>query len=257
MDHVRAVFFDAGGTLIHPDRRFLMERIARHGLVVDDAAFLAADRVATAHAVALMKTGAAHDDATRWRAWGGMLLRTLGCDARALDDVAGALRARHLEGLLWTRVEDGAAEVLGTLRDRGYTLVIVSNADGRVADFLAHAGLAAYFDAIVDSGIVGVEKPDPRIFEVACDRAGVAPGEAVHIGDILEIDVAGATAAGVRPILFDPYGTATDAACLRITALDELADLLAGAPAGAQRAAERAGVMNRAGRAKRRSGRAS
>jgi putative hydrolase of the HAD superfamily len=234
MEQVRAVFFDAGGTLIYIDRHFLIERLARHGIRVDERTFVAADRVAGAHAVSLMKSGVATNDATRWRAYGERLLRELGCGRLAMIDLARAVRTRHGEGRLWTHVEPGTAELLAGLRARGYKLVVVSNADGRVADFLRIGGLADHFDAIVDSGAVGVEKPDPGIFRIACEHAGVAPHEAVHVGDIYEIDVLGARAAGVHPILFDEYDGVYDDSCTRIVRLDELNALLPG-PAAALR----------------------
>jgi putative hydrolase of the HAD superfamily len=226
MDHIRAVFLDAGGTLIFLDRHFIIERLAGHGIHVDDAAFRAADRVATAHAVQLMREGQAIDDAARWRAYGEMLLRELGCGLGAGLDMARAVRQRNDEGTLWAYVEPGTAEVLAQLRASGYKLIVVSNADGRVADFLGRAGLGDHFDAIIDSTVVGVEKPDAGIFRIACERAGVAPGEAVHVGDIYEIDVVGARAAGILPILFDPHATGSYADCDRIATLGELCDLL-------------------------------
>jgi putative hydrolase of the HAD superfamily len=225
----RAVFFDAGGTLIYLDRRFLVERLAGHGLVVDEAGFAAADRAATRHAVELMRTGRAGDDASRWRAYGRRLLTELGCGPLVMAQIGSAIRARHEAGLLWSYVEPGTIETLEQMRARGYRLAIVSNADGRVASFLARAGLADVFDAIIDSGEVGVEKPDPGIFRIACERVGVEPHEAVHIGDILEIDVVGARAAGVTPILFDPHDAFVDVECTRIGAIPELLDRFTGA----------------------------
>jgi HAD superfamily hydrolase (TIGR01549 family) len=239
MPALRAICFDAGGTLIYLDRRFLIERVAGHGIVIDNARFAAADRVATRHAVELMRNGLATDDAGRWRAYGQRLLSELGLGADATAEIGQAIRERHEEGLLWSWVEPGTADTLAALRERGYTLVVVSNADGRVADFLERAGLASHFHAIIDSGAIGIEKPDPRIFRIACEHAGVAPHEAVHVGDILEIDVVGAVAAGVRPILFDPHDAFTDVEYDRIAAIPALLDLFPAAGLSAARAAGR------------------
>jgi putative hydrolase of the HAD superfamily len=228
MEQVRAVFFDAGGTLIYLDRRFLMDQVEAQGIAVTEPEFLAADRAATAHAVEQMRDGTAVNDRDRWGAYLVRLFDELGCGSASVDTIVPAIAARHAAGALWTYVEPGTAELLDALRRRGYTLIIVSNADGRVADFLHRAGLAEHFDAIVDSGAVGIEKPDPGIFRIALEQAGVAPHEAVHIGDILEIDVVGARAAGVHPVLFDPHGTAKANGVPIITALAELLDLLPG-----------------------------
>ena len=69
---------------------------------------------------------------------------------------------------------------------------------GRVESFLRHVGITKYLDFVVDSGLVGVEKPDPRIFEIALERAQVRKDEVVHVGDVYEVDVVGARAAGIE-----------------------------------------------------------
>ena len=63
-----------------------------------------------------------------------------------------------------------------------------------------------HLDFVLDSGEVGVEKPDRRIFDLALERAGIAAAEAAYIGDLYTIDVRGAGAAGLRPVLLDPGG---------------------------------------------------
>jgi putative hydrolase of the HAD superfamily len=68
-----------------------------------------------------------------------------------------------------------------------------------------------------------VEKPDPRLFRLALQRAGAAPEEAVHVGDLYEVDVVGARAAGIRAILLDPAGLYPEADCPRVRSLGELA----------------------------------
>jgi len=241
MERVRAVFFDAGGTLIFFDRRFLLDVVRAQGVDVADHAFIDADRAATAHAAERMRSGHASDDLARWRAYGERLLQELGCGESAAEAVGEALRERHLAGTLWTHVEPGTAALLELLRERGYSLYIVSNADGRMADFLRLAGLLEHFDEVFDSAIVGAEKPDPAIFRHACERAGIEPEEAIHVGDILEFDVLGARAAGVHPVLFDPYATFGDVDCTRIAALGELTGLLPGAPSHACAADSRRG----------------
>ena len=77
---------------------------------------------------------------------------------------------------------------------------MVSNSDGRVEQALAAAGLRHYFDVVIDSALVGVEKPDPRIFHAALEALGVAPEEALYVGDLYDIDVLGARAAGLDAV---------------------------------------------------------
>ena len=143
-----------------------------------------------------------------------------GSDRAALDDLrdrcaAVMLAALELPGLdhsaarramlgaLEFRPYDDVEPALGALRARGLTLVVVSNWDCSLADWLGPAGVLEQVDAVVTSAEVGAAKPDPRPFLQGLALAGVAPDEAVHVGDSPENDVAGARAAGVRPLLVD------------------------------------------------------
>jgi putative hydrolase of the HAD superfamily len=96
--------------------------------------------------------------------------------------------------------------VLGELGELGVARVVVSNWDVSLRDVLDRTGLAPLLDGIVISAEVGVAKPDPAIFERALAVAGARPGEALHVGDTPEADVAGALAAGLRAVHLDRSG---------------------------------------------------
>lgn len=217
----RAIFLDAGGTLIHIDRRFVIDTIRQQGIPCEDASFIAAEREAKERIGALTRAQEG-TDADRWRKAWASALAGLGCTGASAAAVFDAVRARHAQGRLWTRVEQGTGDALMALKSAGYLLGVVSNADGRIAQFLNTAGLYGPLDFIVDSAIVGVEKPNPRIFEIACERAGVAPSEALHVGDFYEIDVLGARAAGVHGLLVDPDGGSDGLDCDRIRGVADL-----------------------------------
>jgi putative hydrolase of the HAD superfamily len=104
--------------------------------------------------------------------------------------------------VLWSEPTPGAARTIAALRDTRVAVVVVTNSDGRGEENLAASGFAGL--PVIDSTVVGAAKPDPRIFEIALARAGVDPGATVHVGDTLSNDVAGASAAGITPIHFDP-----------------------------------------------------
>lgn len=226
MNSIRAVFLDAGGTLIHLDAPLILAALAEQGVVRDAADFERADRAARQLVSQRLRTGEAIDDRTRWRIWAGALLAGLGCGEAVAQAVSTTVRAHAAAGRLWSRTTHDATAMLAELRAAGLTVGVVSNSDGRVEHLLEAAGLRPLLDFVIDSGSVGVEKPDPRIFALACERAGVLPQQALHVGDVYEVDVLGARAAGVTPVLFDPDDLVPDADCARIRELGALPALL-------------------------------
>jgi len=156
----------------------------------------------------------------RW--WSGYLrgyVAACGVRPAAVDDLVIQMSAIH--GFTWTYVPAGTTEALRRIVALGVPVGIVSNASGDVADVLRNVGVCyargegedgdcsgagIEVAAVIDSAVVGVEKPDPRIFRLALDALGVTSGEVIHVGDSLRFDVAGAIAAGVRPVHLDPYG---------------------------------------------------
>jgi FMN phosphatase YigB (HAD superfamily) len=99
----------------------------------------------------------------------------------------------------------------------------VSNSDGRVAQALESAGLGEHFEVVVDSKLAGVEKPDPRIFRAALDRLGIEPAAALYVGDVYEVDVVGARAAGLDAALI---GSGTAAAPAGVPWAPSVSDLV-------------------------------
>jgi putative hydrolase of the HAD superfamily len=222
MNPIRAVFLDAGGTLIHLDERLILEVLAGAGSPRDAVAYRAADLAARRAVSERMRRGELVDDRTRWRIWAETLLSRLECTELEVDAVRASVRSHSEAGRLWSRIEPGTVAALDALRRDGLVVSVVSNSDGRVEGFLATAGLLPHLDFVIDSAVVGVEKPDPRVFAIACARAGVPPDQAIHVGDVYEVDVLGARAAGLTPVLFDPDDMVPDADCARIRRLDEL-----------------------------------
>lgn len=219
---LRAIFFDAGGTLIHMDPACILAALAEQGLARSAADYRQADIGARRVVVAWLAAGNRAGERTRWQLYARTLLEGLDCPPAVAPAVYAAVGVRHAAATLWSYLTPDAPAALASLRSAGFILGIVSNADGRVATFLEHAGVRDAFAFVVDSTTVGIDKPDPRIFALACERAGVAPAEAAHVGDVFEIDVLGARAAGVLPVLYDPDDLLPQADCMRISALSEL-----------------------------------
>jgi len=133
-----------------------------------------------------------------------LVSRKLGMDV-GVDELVAAIR--------FSAYPD-AAPALGALRDRGLRLVVVSNWDCSLPRVLERCGLGELLDGTITSAETGSRKPDPVIFERALELAGCEPAEALHVGDTAEEDVAGARAAGIRPLLIDRNGGKGDIASL-------------------------------------------
>jgi putative hydrolase of the HAD superfamily len=101
-------------------------------------------------------------------------------------------------------LEPQAEAALTLARRARLTTAVISNSNGTIAAILETLGLGRHLDFVIDSSEVGVEKPDPRIFLMALERAGLHSSEAAYVGDLYSIDVLGARAAGLRAVLMDP-----------------------------------------------------
>ena len=204
---MKAVFFDAGGTLIHIDWKRVAGVVAKVLHRDVPAARLAEGEYAGRALVeAAMANGLVASDSSRW----SMHFRATILDAGLTDDeyerVGPAIYAEHRRHHLWSVTLPGTAEALAALRDAGWFVACISNADGTVTQLLKAAGLLEHLAFVVDSGLVGVEKPDRRIFEIALERAGLRPAESYYVGDVHPVDVVGAELAGLTPVLLDPLG---------------------------------------------------
>jgi putative hydrolase of the HAD superfamily len=110
------------------------------------------------------------------------------------------------------QVFDDALPALEALRQRGARLAVVSNWDSRLPDVLKTLSLDGWFETVVVSHFEGVEKPDAAIFRRALERIGAQATDAIHVGDSLELDGAGATAAGVDWVWVDRHNPDNDKA---------------------------------------------
>ena len=127
-------------------------------------------------------------------------------DVEEIDAAVSFKRGYNPPAGLFDRADPGARAAIREVKAAGLVVGVVSNSNGSARALLDGAGLAAELDFVIDSALVGVEKPDPRIFHLGLAQAGVAAHEAVYIGDLYSIDVLGARAAGLGSILLDPRG---------------------------------------------------
>ena len=216
----RAVLLDAGGVIVLPDRKVLAGALSHVGIGINPGA------VPRAHYRAVRTL-----DARPGTSYSAALLPQLGIIPGQMAEALAAwdrLADRSRSGkIIWSEPTPGALETIAALRRRGLPVVIVTNSDGHAEENLRDCGIADDV-AVIDSEVVGAAKPDVRIFEAALARAGeelaalgragaradeelAALGRAgtratdvVHVGDTLSADMAGARAAGITPIHFDP-----------------------------------------------------
>ena len=107
----------------------------------------------------------------------------------------------------------------------GLKLAVVSNANGKLLSLFTRLDLARRFDVMLDSAVEGVEKPDPRIFELALERTGARREQTMHVGDLYHVDVEGARRVGIEPVLLDAADLYGGFDCRRIRTLGELPEL--------------------------------
>lgn len=126
-------------------------------------------------------------------------------------------RAAHRTRNLCNWPDPAAKASLQAIVDAGVPVAVVSQADGTIEAMLHEAqmcqvgeGAGVPVDTILDSEVVGFNKPDPRFFQLALDRLGARPDQAIHVGDTVRADVRGAQAAGIRALHYDPYGHCDD-----------------------------------------------
>ncbi len=203
---ISTLLFDFGGTLAFLDFEVLATEFSRPGRALDALKLEHAEyagRAAIDHHLMSEKSrdpNAAYEDF--FQAW----MKAAGIPQQEFADISARFRVLHAEACMWRIVRPGTrGEALERLRSAGFKLGIVSNADGRVAADAERLGLAKFFDVIIDSQVVGVEKPNPKIFQLALDALEVPPAEAMYAGDIYAIDMLGARAAGIAGKLIDQH----------------------------------------------------
>ncbi len=215
------ISFDIGQTLVELDLDFLALRLRQRGVEVAPGALAAASAGAWAHYDTLVDAGIGHP----WRELMAALLA--GAGIAEVEPLVDWLWEQQPTVNLFRRPIAPMVELARDLRAHGATLVVVSNSEGRLAELLTEIGLAELFAVIVDSGRLGIEKPDRRIFEHALATCGVTSHEPpVHVGDSWSADIVGALDVGWRAIWYgrrvapveDPrVGVAPDAAAARAT----------------------------------------
>ena len=228
LSNVRAIFFDAGNTLLYPRLDERVRDLTEAGFPARVEDFYAAERVAKQKLDEWMWPQIRSGEVPRtidhhyWSDYLTALMGFIGApeseQARLINLVLDGFRNIRT----WSVVMPETPGYLAALRDQGYFLGVISNSGGTLEDQFRHLGLREYFQVVFDSAIVGVEKPHPEIFQLALASAKVAPDEVVFVGDTHATDIGGAQLAGWRGVLIDRVGAYPHAECPRISSLPEL-----------------------------------
>lgn len=221
----RAILLDALGTLLalhSPAPRLRRTLAERFGVEVTRAEAQAAIEAEIAYYRRHLEQGRDATSLAALRSRCAEVLRAALPERGGLTALAPArLTAALLDSLRFSAFADAAPALLAA-RARGERLVVVSNWDVSLSGVLHRVGLAPLLDGVVSSAVAGVRKPSPAIFARALQVAGVAAGQAIHVGDSLDEDVAGARDAGIEPILIRRDGRSGPPGVRTIATLAEL-----------------------------------
>ena len=221
---LETIFLDAGNTIASMDFSFVREELRRFNILCDVRDLYRAEAAARPAVSAELEVLKSTEGHSAFDFYMRSILRRLAATSSLGDDehdeiiraLIPVFRAPGQNLRLWSHLLPGVDEALDILQKKNLQLVVVSNSEGIVEEVLVRLGLRHYFDNVVDSHIVGFEKPDPRLFFHALEISGAIPEKTLHIGDLYHVDVLGAWSAGLHAILIDPFDDWEDVDCMRI-----------------------------------------
>ena len=222
--NLKTIFLDVGNTLISMDFDWVKEELRGLGVMCEVDDLRRAEAAARPVVSAALEKFKSTEDRKTTILYIRSIIRGLNPVSSMTDEehdeIIGAL-LKVIQGpgqieRLWSWVLPGVIEALEILKNIGLRLVVVSNSNGTVERILTNLKLRHYFDKILDSHLVGFEKPDPRLFYHALEISGSDPERTIHIGDLYHVDVIGAWSAGLHAILLDPFDDWGHVNCARL-----------------------------------------
>lgn len=232
MTDIDIVFFDAGETIIHPFPSFpeLFAKVCSdRGVGIQPEQVREVQERLAPHLIDLaddsgVTTPSLDAEASRrfWTFLYQRFLTELGVtDQRLPHELFTTFSSSSTY-----RLFDDVKPALIEIEAEGYRLGLISNFEGWLEQILVEQEVGESFDVTVISGVEGVEKPDPAIYELAVRRAGVDPARCVHVGDSMSLDVLPATEVGIKAVLLDRVGRYPDSGHPTIASLEELPALI-------------------------------
>lgn len=229
---IKAVFFDAAGTLITPVRPVGQTyTLLAKNYGVEVSSFEISERFRTCFAASPPLTfGPVSTESIEqlerdwWKKLVHCVFQPLG-RFEQFDPFFTELFSYFARPEAWTLYPD-VLETLSALQERGLALDVISNFDSRLIDILEGLGMAGSFEEVFISSRVGHAKPARQIFEAALKRHNLAPGEAMHVGDSEENDLYGAANAGLMGVLIDRSADVPSTNYRQIKSLNEIISIL-------------------------------
>src|SRR5256714_4790242 len=174
----KALFFDVGNTLLFPDRKRMLQALHERDIFPSEELLREIERQTKAKFDSLLERNSGVDHGF-WRIFYSRLLQELQIEG---ESIVADLVSRTRTSANWCQIRPGTREALQRLSKR-HRLAVISNADGRIAEVLAHCGIADCFETITDSSMVGRGKPHPAIFAAAFRRLGASSAAGTSIGE--------------------------------------------------------------------------
>lgn len=225
-----ALLLDAGDTILFMDYGALSEALAELGESVPAAQLERAMPVAKSAYQTVVRERAQHEHG--WFVLMRSLLLEGGIKPERAEGLLAPLRAIHEDFYFWRSVPPELPDALTRARDAGIRLGVISNSEGRLQSVFERVGVLPFFEIVVDSHLEGVAKPDPRIFQLALERMSLAADRTLYAGDLPEIDLIGANAAGMHAVVVDAFDTYKARPELpRVQSVAQLVDELLALPA--------------------------
>lgn len=217
------LLLDAGGVLVFPDHALTAQIASETGLQVDG------QTLAKAHARLFRNFDQSVADQRIFPAieYYPDLFELVSSDPQKARAAAEWVKQSDQKRSLWTSTRPWVLPALEQLREQGYQMSVISNSDGRVEAILGELGLRGYFEIVIDSFVVGVEKPDPKIFSLALETLNLDPKNALYLGDLYFIDVWGANQSQIGAVHLDLMNLYADWQGARIPSIQQLPNLLA------------------------------
>jgi putative hydrolase of the HAD superfamily len=224
-----ALLLDAGDTLLFVDHDAIAAALLTEGVRIDAAKLANAMPIAKhAYQTAVGKSQR-HEDG--WSIMIHALLVGAGLAVDLARELLVPLRKIHDEFYFWRKQPENLAAALTRAQRGGLRLAVISNSEGKIESMLTRTGLRDAFEFVIDSHPEGVSKPNPEIFRRALERMQIEASRAIYAGDLPEIDLDGANAAGMHAVLVDAFDHYRDRPELpRVHSVAELVDELLALP---------------------------